>query len=144
MPNIKDQSTVDAIAREFTGNGRDKGKALRTIGYSDSYCSTLGIGKVYSNIRVIEAIARIDDVTKSESIATRKIRQQFWTNMMTNDKANNGDKLRASELLAKSECDFIDVHTDLSDKPKDLSGNELAELRRMAITLTNKKIAKEA
>lgn len=60
MPNIKDKSTVEAIAREFTSNGRNKTEALRTIGYKDSYCDNNGTGVVYTNARVIEAIARID------------------------------------------------------------------------------------
>ena len=61
MPNIKDDSTVEAIAREFTSNGRNKAKALETMGYSKGYANTQGIIVVYSNVRVKEAIARIDD-----------------------------------------------------------------------------------
>lgn len=60
MPNIKDQSTVNEIAQVFTSNGRNKLEALKTVGYKPSYYNTLGIGRVYSNIRVIDAIAKID------------------------------------------------------------------------------------
>ena len=66
MPSIKDKSTVEAIAREFCSNGRCKGEALRTIGYKDSYCNTRGIGVVYSNTRIIDAIARIDAKTTAK------------------------------------------------------------------------------
>ena len=63
MPSIKDQSTVDAIAREFTSNGRRKGEALKEIGYSDAYSVDGGRGcdVVFSNVRVIAAIKAIDD-----------------------------------------------------------------------------------
>ncbi len=60
MPCIKDKSTVEAIAREFTSNGRNKLEALKTIGYEPSYYNTRGIGVVYSNVRIIAAIAEID------------------------------------------------------------------------------------
>lgn len=67
IPDIRDKSTVEAIAREFTSNGRNKEKALRKIGYSDSYCSTKGIGEVYSNVRVIAAIKAIDEHRQVEA-----------------------------------------------------------------------------
>lgn len=72
MPNIKDQSTVDAIAREYCSNGRNKTEALRTVGYKDSYCDTRGIGVVYRNVRVIEAIRAIDDKIGAEMDISRK------------------------------------------------------------------------
>ncbi|KKK81939.1 hypothetical protein LCGC14_2808380 [marine sediment metagenome] len=73
MPSIKDESTVKAIAREFVSNGRNKTEALRTIGYKDSYCDTNGIGVVYSNIRVIEAIAVLDVENGAKLEITREL-----------------------------------------------------------------------
>lgn len=67
MPSIKDKSTVDKIARIFTSNGRDKTKALREVGYSESYCTTKGVGVVYSSVRVIDAIRAIDDKAARKS-----------------------------------------------------------------------------
>ena len=40
-------------------------------------------------------------------IATRVQRQQFWTEVMKNPEASLADRLRASELLGKSEADFV-------------------------------------
>lgn len=62
MPNIKDQSTVNAIARAFTSNGRNKTQGMITVGYDKAYAdSGKGQKSVYGNIRVIEAIKAIDD-----------------------------------------------------------------------------------
>ena len=62
MPSIKDQSTVQAIAREYCSNGRCKVKALKEIGYKESYYSSgIGLKTIYDNIRVIEAIKAIDE-----------------------------------------------------------------------------------
>ncbi|KKM73897.1 hypothetical protein LCGC14_1405770 [marine sediment metagenome] len=62
MPSIKDQSTVEAIAREFTSNGRNEEEAMLTVGYSKSYARS-GLGhRIYADIRIKAAIARIDAV----------------------------------------------------------------------------------
>ena len=63
MPSIKDETTVEAIAREYTSNGRKKGIALQTVGYANSYSIDGGRGcnVVFSSVRVKAAIARIDE-----------------------------------------------------------------------------------
>jgi len=52
---------------------------------------------------------RQDTEVRRRRIATRQQRQQFWTRTMTDESVSMGDRLRASELLGKSEADFIDV-----------------------------------
>ena len=64
MPSIKDQSTVEAIARGFIENKRNKYKGLLAAGYSDGYALTCG-QKLYDNIRVIEAIKAIDEANNA-------------------------------------------------------------------------------
>lgn len=79
MPSIKDNSTVEAIAREFTSNGRNKERAMRTIGYAESSCkSGKAVKDVYGNLRVKQAIARIDAKTSekiehNQEIAIKKL-----------------------------------------------------------------------
>lgn len=73
MPSIKDQSTVEAIAREFCSNGRDKAQGMRTIGYAESSCkSGKAVKDVYGNLRVQAAIARIDAKTAQKLQITRE------------------------------------------------------------------------
>lgn len=138
MPNIKDDSTVEAIAREFTNNGRNKAKALETIGYSKGYANTQGIIVVYSNIRVKEAIARIDAETKAKHTADRQERKQFWTDTM-NTAPNMSDRLRASELLGKAECDFIEAHINLDTEQQALTAAQKAQAARIAKLLVNER-----
>ena len=52
---------------------------------------------------------RQDTEVRRRRIATRQERQRFWTRTMTDESVSMGDRLRASELLGKSEADFIDV-----------------------------------
>ena len=61
MPSIKDKSTVEAIAREFCSNGRNKEQALAALDYKPSYYkSGRAVQVVYGSARVKAAIARID------------------------------------------------------------------------------------
>ena len=69
MPCIKDKSTVEAIARGFISNKRNKYKGLKAAGYAHRYALTCG-QKLYEDIRVKEAIARIDAVSVKKSKRT--------------------------------------------------------------------------
>ena len=71
MPDIRDNSTVEAIAQAFTSNGRVKSLALEAVGYQERYSRTVGL-KLYDNIRLIEAIARIDGITEDKCDYSRE------------------------------------------------------------------------
>lgn len=147
MPSIKDDSTVEAIAREFCSNGRIGRKALKAVGYSDKYAEHR-TDKVLSNVAVKAAIARIDAKSRLKSVKSRKERQEFWTDAMENA-PNMCDRLRASELLGKSEADFITVTRDITEEPVELTLEQAAlykEAARIAIadSLSGPKLAKEA
>ncbi len=53
--------------------------------------------------------ARQDNEVRPRNIATRQERQEFWTEVM-DGKGNMKDRLKASELLGRSEADFTDNH----------------------------------
>ncbi|KKK92385.1 hypothetical protein LCGC14_2703460 [marine sediment metagenome] len=62
MPSIKDESTVEAIARAFCGPcKRNEEQAMLAVGYSKTYArGGRGHEMVYGNERIKAAIARID------------------------------------------------------------------------------------
>ena len=64
MPSVRDDSTVELLAQTFCGEAkRDKGQAMRIVGYAESSCkSGQAMKDVYENLRVKAAIARIDAV----------------------------------------------------------------------------------
>jgi hypothetical protein len=57
--------------------------------------------------KVIAVKQALHKQLKTVNVANRRKRQEFWTNMMLNAKSD-ADKLRASELLGRSEADFTD------------------------------------
>jgi len=90
----------------YEGNATE---AARRAGYggSDETLATQG----WYLLRNPEVRAAIDARLLEGSvrrIATREERQAFWTEMMLNPLAKDADRLRAAELLGKSQADFID------------------------------------
>ena len=121
MPSIRDKSTVRALALEFTSNGRKQEEAMVSVGYSLNYARSY-CGKMWDNPIVKAAIQVIDSKNEVKTIASRRKRQEFWTETMESaDKTvNRRNRLRASELLGKSECDFIEKTINLyADIPSD-------------------------
>lgn len=70
MPDIRDNSTVKEIARIFTSNGRDKIKTLLEVGYSDNYAKCGKGTLLFTNPRVIDAIAKLDAVSAKNNVRT--------------------------------------------------------------------------
>lgn len=104
--SIKQQRFVDA----YTGNGTD---AARKAGYKGNDNTLCSVGK--ENLRkphILRAIRQREDQRKKNLIATREERQQFWTAVLRDEIGDEPqdikDRLRAAELLGKSEGDFID------------------------------------
>ncbi|MCK9577625.1 MAG: terminase small subunit [Clostridia bacterium] len=69
-------------------------------------CLTLKMEKVK------QALYERDLREKSKTIADRKERQEFWTNIIRNECAPLLHRLRASELLGKSEGDFLEKNEE--------------------------------
>ena len=83
-------------------------EAARRAGYKGNDMTLGQVGaENLKKPQIREAVAA--RVSKDPAIATRTERQQFWTNVMqgTNG-AEMKDRLKASELLGKSQADFID------------------------------------
>ena len=59
--------------------------------------------------RVIKALQARDTVYDAVIIADRVQRKEFWTDVMNSEEADMKDRLKASELLGKSECDFSET-----------------------------------
>ena len=118
MPSIKDKSTVDAIAVEFTSNGRNKEQALKTMGYAEStYKSGRGCKDVYGNTRVKTAIAKIDakTIAKAEYERTESMirKEELFVAIKVKALAGNLDAIRtAAGLLTNMDtiCGLIKTH----------------------------------
>lgn len=69
--------------------------------------------KLVLRSEIIAAIQNRERTEKNKNVATKGQRQEFWTKTMNariSKRLSMGDKLRASELLGKSQMDFAEKH----------------------------------
>jgi phage terminase small subunit len=90
----------------YEGNGTE---ACRIAGYkgNDNVLAQNAHG-LLTNPQVAEAIQRRHEEAIRPLIANREKRQAFWTKTMDDPQEKTADRLRASELLGRSEADFTD------------------------------------
>lgn len=92
----------------YNGNGTE---AARQAGYKGSDDV---LGKTAYDLLRNPRIKKIIDARLSKEIkaiiATRTERQEFWSNVMKDGDVDWKNRLRASELLGRSEADFIEKH----------------------------------
>ena len=94
------QAFVDVYAGNATEAAIKAGYSAKTA--RDMGCQNLALPQIRA------ALAAREDVESRVRIADRQTRQQFWTETMRNEGAELRDRLRASELLGRSEGDFLD------------------------------------
>ena len=86
-------------------------KAAAQAGYSKNTASQIGY-RLLRKVQVQQAIA--ERTERDPAVWTREDRQRFWTEVARGQgryaKAALKDRLRASELLGKSQADFVDRH----------------------------------
>lgn len=85
-----------------TGNATE---SCRLAGYKGNNLDRLG----YENLRKLEIFIkpRINELDLSRTANLESI-FKFWTNTMNNNDLKTNDRLKASELLAKSQGAFIE------------------------------------
>ena len=78
-------------------------QAAIRAGYSPKTAYSIG-QRLLKNVEVQQAM----NEHRNQVIADRESRQKFWTDVMKDSNEAMKDRLKASELLGKSECDFIE------------------------------------
>lgn len=113
----RERRFVEAFMGPAAGNAT---KAAELAGYSKKSASRIGY-RLSRKVQVRKAIE--DRADNDPKAATREERQRFWTDVMLGrapfTEAGMRDRLKASELLGKSQGDFVDthVHTGPGGKP---------------------------
>ena len=88
--------------------GGDIKEAAEKAGLSYDYARRL-----VTKSHIIEAIRNREQTeSRPKDIADRQERQAFWTEIERDKSQSTGDRLRASELLGKSEIDFVEKRID--------------------------------
>ena len=91
----------------FSANGGNAFDAAKQAGYKQPQVQG------HENMkkpRIIEALERLRQPITKKAIATREDRQAWWSEVMKNEDCDITARLRASELLGRSQADFTDKH----------------------------------
>ena len=109
---IKKAAKKESSARQFTTKQQrlidcyagDIKEAANKANISYGYARQL-----LTKSNILEAIRnRQDTEVRPKDIADRQERQSFWTQIMRDTSEDTKDRLKASELLGKSEADFTE------------------------------------
>lgn len=121
----------------YDGNATE---AALKAGYSKKTARAMG-ARLLTKVYIAEAIQGREKRESRKRIATRQRRQEFWTEVMEAEaeEVEMRDRLKASELLGKSEGDFLERHDHGSSDgsmspaaPVDLSHLSIDELIGLA------------
>jgi phage terminase small subunit len=95
---------MQAFVEAYCGNATE---AALKAGYSPMSAYSQG-QRLLKNVEVKAAIAARQAPSSAARIADRQERQSFWTHVMRDPDEDMRNRLRAAELLGKSECDFAE------------------------------------
>ena len=116
-------------------------QAAIRAGYSKKTAGAIGAENL-TKPEIQDALQKVMSERTSALIADRQARKEFWTKTMYDETEDMKQRLRASELLGKSEGDFTerqeikaDVNTHDYDLAK-LTEEELLKLRDLLIRAT--------
>ena len=93
-----------AFVEAFCGNATE---AALKAGYSPKTAYSQG-QRLLKNDEVKAAIAARQAPNSAARIADRQERQSFWTQIMRDPDEDMRNRLKAAELLGRSECDFVE------------------------------------
>ena len=142
MPSIKDKSTVQAIAREFTSNGRNKAAALTKVGYSpayvDNYC-----GKIWGNVGLTKEIARLDAENQAKVDITRELLVDKMYDIVDDKTSTRTERTRAASLIA----DMIGAKREAApnkEKEQAIAARMTKEDKILAVQSAERRTSEEA
>ena len=141
MPSIKDESTVEAIAIAFTSNGRNEEQGMLKVGYSKTYARS-GLGhRIYSDIRVKQAIARIDAVQAQIGHRTVENIDRMYQAAHDIARTQKNPTAMATNITGIARLYGLDKDNDVGDTPQSITPEQIEFYRCMAQAATKDQVA---
>lgn len=117
----------------YSGNATE---AAIKAGYSKKTAFTIGCENLKKPY-ILQAIRERETKTINKAIMTRQERQAFWSEVANNPNVEWNNRLKASELLGKSEADFTEVQQHKFIDYNSLNDNEKTQILKQAIEVLN-------
>ena len=104
MANLKPSELK--FVQYYEGNATE---ALRKAGHKGTDGAlAVTATRMLKKAKIQDALERRIQRKDTSNIASREQRQSFWTEVMNDSKGEMRDRLKASELLGKSQADFTE------------------------------------
>lgn len=118
----------------YSHNGGNGAAAAREAGYLNPEVQA---SRLISSVKVRGALEKLRTETTSSAIMTREERQAMWSEIARDRAEQTKDRLKAAELLGKSQADFVErVHVTGEVKFKTLADQDLdAEIAALTARL---------
>lgn len=132
MPDVREESTIEAIARAFTSNGRKQEQAMVDVGYTPAYANSY-CGKMWENPRLRAAIARIDDKTVARTEYDIDACDKEYSQIIALAIQLNQPSAAVSAITGRARLRGWDKDTHVTtEQPTDLTPAEEEVYREMA------------
>jgi phage terminase small subunit len=122
MENKKLLPKQKAFCEHYATNGNAT-ESARLAGYSENSAEAIGLENL-GKLGIQEYIAELANPIENKRIANANEIKEFWSSVMRENVEKMNDRLKASELLAKSGGMFIErveiQETSMTDILKDL------------------------
>ena len=93
-----------AFCEAYVENGGNAADAARKAGYKNPHPQGVQTLRL---VTVRNALEKLRRSTTNAAIASREERQSFWSSVLRDQNIDMKDRLKASDLLGKSQADFI-------------------------------------
>ena len=107
-PTVKAMNEKQRRFAEYYAANPNATEAARAAGYSDRTARSQG-QRLLTNADIQEYIKELQEEIAAERIATMTDVKIFWSDTMNDKSLKRSDRLKASELLAKSAGAFLHI-----------------------------------
>lgn len=149
MPDVRDDSTVEALAGMFCSNGRKREEAMWAVGYSKAYARSY-CGQMWANPRLKAAIARLDAKQGAKQARTVENLDEMYQEAYNTSKGLNQPSAMVSAVTGIARLYGMDKDNEIGGKtPEPISDEQAERYSAMAAAATRErlqgpKLAKEA
>ncbi len=146
MPDIRDPNTVQAMAKGYLANSRDKSKGLIEAGYSRSTAYSGRCTVLYDRDEVKQAIAGLEQKLSAKTETTVTSVHGLYQTAYNQAQALNQPSAMVSAVTGIARLYGMDKDNDMGAKeqPTPVSAEDIAEFRAMAKAATRIRLSRGA
>ena len=139
MPTITNPGVIKALVTAYLVKDRDKGLAMREVGYSETYSTTGNCTKLFERLDVTAEIRRQEvELLKENGYSVQEYQQDLKEDRsLARTLSQPSAAVSATVAMGRSMGHDKDNDAGSGKKAISLTEPELTQLRKLALTTTN-------